>query len=202
MWVGLTGGIGSGKSTVACAFAALGVPVLDADALAHTLTAPQGAALPAIRARWGDAVFDAHGQLERAQLRQRVFAQPQEKRALERILHPLIFQALQTARDTTPLAGAYGIMDIPLLAEVPVFQTLTDRILVVDAAENIQIARVMARNGLTADAVRAIMAQQASRQQRLALADDVIHNEDNLATLQAAVARLHRQYQALCTDTP
>ncbi|MCP2040915.1 dephospho-CoA kinase [Neisseria sp. HSC-16F19] len=202
MWVGLTGGIGSGKSAATAAFAALGVPVLDADALARALTAPQGAALPAIRTTWGDGLFNEQGELDRDALRQRVFRQPEEKEKLERILHPLIFQALQEARDNTPTPLGYGIMDIPLLIEAPQFQALVERIVVIDAEESTQIARVMARNGLTTDAVRAIMAQQAERSRRLAAADDVIRNEGSLDDLQAAVGRLHRFYQTLSAATP
>ena len=202
MWVGLTGGIGSGKSAATAIFAALGAPVLDADALARALTAPKGAALPAIRATWGDTLFDEQGELNRDALRQRVFRQPREKEKLERILHPLIFQALQNTRDCTPTPLGYGIMDIPLLIEAPQFQTLVERIVVIDAEESTQLARVMARNGLTADAVRAIMAQQADRSRRLAAADDVIRNEGSLDDLRASVERLHRFYQTLSAATP
>lgn len=202
MWVGLTGGIGSGKSAAAAAFAALGVPVLDADALARSLTAPGGAALSAIRDIFGDELFDGQGHLLRDALRLKVFRHPQAKAQLERILHPLVFQSLQAARERTPAPHGYGIMDIPLLIEAPEFQTLIDRIAVIDADETTQVARVMARSGLTADAVRAIMAQQADRKRRLAAADDLIRNDGSLADLQAAIGRLHRFYQTLSAAAP
>ena len=197
LWVGLTGGIGSGKSTVAALFAAHQVPVIDADAIARALTAPGGGALPAIRAQWGDAVFDASGQLDRARLRQAVFEQPAQKQQLEALLHPLIFTAIRAAQQQAHAPHGYGVVEIPLLVEAPQFQDLVGRILVVDTAEPLQIERVKQRSQLSDAAVRAIMAQQASRQQRLAVADDVLPNHDNHQALQTAVARLHQQYQAL-----
>ena len=197
LWVGLTGGIGSGKSTVAARFASHGVPVLDADAIAHTLTAANGAALPAIRAHWGDAVFNAAGQLNRAALRQRVFADATQKQQLESLLHPLIFDAIQAAQQHTALPQGYGMVEIPLLTEIPRFRQLVQRILVVDVAEPLQIERVKQRSQLSDAAVAAIMAQQASRQQRLAIADDVLANHGDLSALHAAADQLHQYYTAL-----
>ncbi len=192
-WLGLTGGIGSGKSAAARAFADLGVPVIDTDAIAHALTAADGAALPAIHHQFGAAVFQPDGNLNRAALRQQVFDHPEQKQALERILHPMIFQAVQTAQRQTA-ASTYGVVEIPLLAEAPLFQRLVDRVLLIDCPESCQIARVAARSGLNEAAIRAIIAQQASRQQRLALADDVIVNDGSPDQLRAAVARLHHGY--------
>lgn len=195
-WVGLTGGIGSGKSTVAAQLAGYGVPVIDADALARQLTQAGGAALPAIRAHWGDAVFHNDGSLNRNALREQVFSQAAHKQHLEALLHPLIFDAIQAAQRATPAHIAYGVADIPLLAEVPVFRQLVERIAVVDAAPALQQQRVQQRNGLNEAAIRAIMAQQADRAARLALADDIIDNNGSLAQLADTVAQLHRRYQA------
>lgn len=197
LWVGLTGGIGSGKSLVAAHFSALGAPVIDADAIARALTQSGGAALPLIHAHWGDAVFDPHGQLDRTALRRLVFEHPAQKRQLEALLHPLIFSAIQAAQQQAATPCGYGIVEIPLLIEATHFQTLVARILVVDCPEPLQAKRVMQRSGLDKAAVHAIMAQQASRQQRLAVADDVVVNDGNLDDLHAAIARLHHHYQTL-----
>lgn len=197
-WVGLTGGIGSGKSTVARLFGQHGIPIIDADAIARTLTAPGGVALPAIRQQWGDAVFDQRGHLDRDQMRRRVFEAPTQKKQLEALLHPMIYQAIATEQGR--YQQHYGMVEIPLLTEAPQFQKLVQRILVVDITEPEQIKRVIQRNNLPEAAVRAIMAQQATRQQRLAIADDVINNDGNLAKLTAAVAQLHRHYQSLAQN--
>jgi len=195
--VGLTGGIGSGKSTVADCFAALGVPVIDTDVLARDLTAPGGGALDAIRAAFGDTVMQADRSLDRAALRRRVFADAGARRQLEAILHPRIRQAVELK--LAALAGSYALVVIPLLVETGGYRDLLNRVLVVDCPEALQIARVVARSGLTPDEVKAILAAQASRAARLAAADDVIVNAASPESLPAQVATLHQHYQILAS---
>jgi len=193
--VGLTGGIGSGKSTVADCFAALGVPVIDTDVIARDLTAPGGAALEAIRAAFGETVMQADGALDRAALRRRVFADTTARHQLEVILHPRIRQVVGQMLAT--LTAPYALIVIPLLVETGGYLDVLNRVLVVDCPEEVQIARVMARNGLTQDEVNAILAAQAGRADRLAAADDVIVNTGMPAALRAEVATLHQRYLAL-----
>jgi dephospho-CoA kinase len=201
MWVvGLTGGIGSGKSTVADSFAAHGVPVIDTDAIARDLTAPGGAALEAIRAAFGEAAMQADGTLDRAALRRRVFADSASRHSLEAILHPLIRQRVEQALVT--LTAPYALIVIPLLVETGAYQDMLNRVLVVDCPEDLQIARVMARSGLTRDEVTAILAAQAGRAERLAVADDVIVNTAPPEALRTQVATLHRRYLAFSTTFP
>jgi len=193
--VGLTGGIGSGKSTVADCFAALGVPVIDTDVIARDLTASSGAALEAIRAVFGEAVMQPDGTLDRAALRRRVFAAAAARRQLEAILHPRIRQVVGQTLAT--LTAPYALIVIPLLVETGGYRDVLNRVLVVDCPEEVQIARVMARNGLTQDEVKAILAAQVGRADRLAAADDVIVNTATPAALRAEVATLHQRYLAL-----
>lgn len=193
--VGLTGGIGSGKSTVADCFAARGVPIVDTDVLARELTASEGPALEAIRAAFGDSVMPADGNLDRAALRRRVFADVDARRQLEAILHPLIRHRVERARER--LTAPYVLIVIPLLVETAGYRDMLDRILVVDCSEDLQIARVMARSGLDRDEVEAILAAQACRADRLAVADDVIDNSGAPEDLDAQVASLHQRYQRL-----
>lgn len=190
--VGLTGGIGSGKSTVADLFVGAGAGLVDTDAIAHELTAPDGAAMPAIAAAFGAAVLTPTGALDRAAMRQRVFADAGARQQLEAILHPMIRQ-LSDARclaATTP----YVVLAVPLLVESGTYRARCDRVVVVDCPESLQIERVMARNGLAADQVRAIMAAQATRADRLAAADDVVLNDGGLTKLYEQVERLHLNY--------
>lgn len=196
--VGLTGGIGSGKSAAATCFAALGVPVVDTDAIAQALTADGGAALPAIRAAFGAAVLTAAGTLDRAVLRRRVFASSAERIRLEAILHPLIYaaSAAQVRRATAADAG-YVILVVPLLVEAQGYRERVDRVAVVDCPAETQVARVMARSGLERAEVLAIMAAQAGRTARLALADDVIDNTAGLPELQQKIAALHLKYRQM-----
>ena len=194
--VGLTGGIGSGKSAVADRLAALGATIIDADRLAHELTAPGGAAMPAIAAAFGPEVVAPDGSLDRAVVRQRVFADPVARRTLESILHPLI-RAEARRRCALPDAAPYRVLVVPLLVETQAYRGEVDRVLVVDCPEEIQIARVMARNGFDEAGVRAIMATQASREARLAAADDVLSNDDGWEALEASVIALHQKYLAL-----
>jgi dephospho-CoA kinase len=195
--VGLTGGIGSGKSTVARAFEAHGVEVVDADALAHGLTAPGGAAIPALRAAFGDEVIDASGALDRARMRRIAFADASARRRLEAILHPMI--RAETDRLARSARSPYLILMIPLLVESGDPRARCDRVLVVDCPEEEQIRRVIARSGLPRADVEAIMATQASRAARLAAADDVVDNAGEPAGIDAQVAMLHRRYLDLAS---
>jgi dephospho-CoA kinase len=197
--IGLTGGIGSGKSTVARAFEALGVEVIDADALAHRLTAPGGAAIPAIRAAFGDEAIDASGALERARMRRIAFADVHARKRLEAILHPLI--RAETERLALAARSPYVILMIPLLVESGDPRARCDRVLVVDCPEEEQIRRVMARSGLARGEVETVMVNQVSRADRLAAADDVVDNAGAPAAIDAQVAALHREYLGLAADT-
>lgn len=198
--VGLTGGIGSGKSAVADLFAAQGARIIDADVIAHALTAPQGAAMPAIRAAFGAAMVTPQGALDRAAMRARVFAKPQERQRLEAILHPLI--RAETDRQIAASVGLapYVVLVIPLLVESGTYRGRVDRVAVVDCPEATQISRVMTRNGLSQREVERIMQTQATRDQRLAVADDLIDNGGGLAALAPQVGRLHTKYLELAGD--
>jgi dephospho-CoA kinase len=196
--VALTGGIGSGKSTVADCFARHGVRVSDADAISHALTAPGGDALPAIRASFGHGIIDEQGRLDRDALRKQVFADSAARQRLEQILHPMIRARMLAESDDT--ASPYALLVIPLLLETGQ-DSLADRILVVDLPESEQIARVRQRSGLDPAEIRRIIAAQASRSQRLAAADDVIDNSGGRETLDDAVARLHACYLRLATES-
>lgn len=196
--VGLTGGIGSGKSAVGDLFAARGVTVVDTDAIAHALTAPGGLAMPAIRAEFGDSVASADGALDRAAMRAIVFADASARKRLEAILHPMIgseserlLSASEGKKDTP-----YAILMVPLLIESGNYRDRVDRVAVVDCTEETQIARVISRNGLARSEVERILAAQATRAQRLAAADDVIDNDGALAELAPQIERLHLDYLA------
>ncbi len=190
--IGLTGGIGSGKSTVANLFAACGADIVDTDVISHQLTGPNGAAMAAIAAQFGPQYVDQRGALQRARMRECIFNDPAAKRLLENILHPQIMaHAMQAvAHSTTP----YTLLVAPLLFDNPLFQQPVQRTLVVDCPEALQISRVMERSQLSADMVRTIIAQQTPRATRLLRADDVLHNENDLANLQTQVAALHQHY--------
>ena len=191
--IGLTGGIGSGKSTVARRFAALGALVVDTDAVAHALTAPGGAAIAAIATAFGPDMIAADGAMDRAKMRALVFAQPAQRQRLEAILHPMIADATR-AQASRASAGQAIVFDVPLLTESGTWRARVDRIVVVDCAEATQVARVVQRSGWTADAVERTIAQQASRAQRRAIADAVIVNED------LALAQLEAEVDALWAD--
>ncbi|MRN37693.1 dephospho-CoA kinase [Neisseria sp. N95_16] len=193
VWVGLTGGIGSGKSQAAAEFIALGVLHIDADALSRSLTADNGKALPAIRETIGAHVFESEGRLNRAALREEVFRRPQTKAMLEALMFPLILQEIRLQQAQYQDA-IYGIIDVPLLVENPPFLALVQRVLVIDVDETTQIERVKQRNSLSEDEIRRIMASQASRRERLLHADDVIKNDGNLNELAEKIQRLHRYY--------
>jgi dephospho-CoA kinase len=196
--VGLTGGIGSGKSAAADEFARLGAAVIDSDRIAHELTAPGGAAMPAIVARFGADMQAADGRLDRQRMRERVFADPGERRALEALLHPLIREQSDAAVVAAFDAGApYAVLVVPLLIESTDFRKRVDRVLVVDAAPETCIERVARRSGLSREATLAIMATQATRSARLAAADDVIVNGGSLDAMIGEVRQLHASYLAL-----
>ena len=190
--VGLTGGIGSGKSAAADEFAALGASVVDTDAIARELTDKGGAALAHIERLFGAAFLDASGAMNRKKMRDHVFADAAAKQALENLLHPLIRD--ESARRIAAASGPYVVHVVPLLLESPGYRSRVDRVLVVDASEQAQLARVCARSGLSADEVRAIMRTQLSRAERLAGADDVIDNSGSLDALRKQVGALHQKY--------
>jgi dephospho-CoA kinase len=194
--VGLTGGIGCGKSTVAKLFAGHGAGIIDTDAISRCLTQSGGEAIEAIRAEFGNDYITAEGSLDRARMRQLIFADADAKRRLERILHPLILEQARLQLDQLQ-DRPYVIIAVPLLPESPAFRQLTRRILVVDCAESTQIARVITRSRMNEAEVRAIIAQQTPREQRLQIADDVILNEAGLDSLAEQVAALHRIYSAM-----
>ena len=193
--IGLTGGIGSGKSTLAQLLVARGVDLIDADALSRQLTAAHGAAMPDIEKEFGPAFMAADGSLARERMRQLVFSQPKARLRLQALLHPRILAALteqemQLINQGKPLV----VLDIPLLVESAHWRQKVDRVLVVDCSQNTQIRRVMQRSGMAAEAVQAIMATQASREQRLAAADWVVANDsDDIGKLrlQAQAIQLH-----------
>jgi dephospho-CoA kinase len=192
--VGLTGGIGSGKSAVSARFETLGIAVVDADQASRTVVQPGQPALAAIAERFGKGILGSDGGLDRALLRQKIFADPAEREWLEKLLHPRIaieiFSGLQAA--TSP----YALLVSPLLLEARQ-DTLANRVLVVDVRESTQLARTMARDANSEQQVRAIMAAQIGRDARLARADDVIRNEGSLAELHAQVDALHGCYLEL-----
>ena len=193
--IGLTGGIGSGKTTVANMFAERDASIVDTDVIAHSLTAPGGPAMPAIIAEFGPEFADASGALDRARMRQLVFADAGAKARLEAILHPRIRDGALAAGAAA--TGSYVIYAVPLLVESGTWRSRVARVLVIDCREEVQIARVMARNNLPESQVLAIMAAQASRAQRLAAADDIIENNDGIAALGPQIDRLHALYMKI-----
>jgi dephospho-CoA kinase len=195
--VGLTGGIGSGKSEVAGQFAALGVPIADADVAAHAVTAKNEAGYRAVVAAFGERALAADGNLDRAWLRETVFADPEARKRLEAILHPLVRDQLD--REVAGWRGAYGMLVVPLLLERGGARSRVDRVLVIDCPEDEQVRRVTLRSGLSEQDVRAIMATQLSREARLAQADDVIDNGGPRSALAPQVASLHAFYSDLAT---
>jgi dephospho-CoA kinase len=194
--VGLTGGIGSGKSTVANLFAARGVPLVDTDVIAHRITAPHGIAMPHIAAEFGVAFVAADGSLDRARMRTLVFSDETARKRLEGITHPLI--RAETEREERAAQGPYVIVVVPLLVESGTWKNRVNRVLTVDCSVDTQIARVMSRNGFSREQVLAIIGRQATREARLAAADDVIVNDNQpLEELEAQVNAHHRAYLSL-----
>lgn len=193
--VGLTGGIGSGKSTVAALFTELGVPVIDTDAISHQLTQPGGAAILAIRSVFGNEYIDATGALDRVRMRQLVFSDEGAKHKLEKILHPLIFAQAKSEAESS--SAPYVLFVIPLLFETGDFKRWLHRTVTVDCSEDTQVTRVASRKGMSESLVRAIMAQQLSRPKRLQLTDDTIKNEGDLTSLREQVIELNQHYLKL-----
>ena len=189
--VGLTGGIGSGKSAAADEFGRLGATIVDTDAIAHQLTQKGGPAVEKISSAFG-ADFVAHGAMDRKKMRDHVFNNPAERKKLEALLHPMIREESQ--RRIAASTGPYVVHVVPLLVESRDFQARFDRILVVDSPEELQIQRVRSRSGLSADEIRAIIASQAPRAERLAAADDVIDNSGTIDALRQQVFALHQKY--------
>lgn len=193
--IGLTGGIGSGKSTVAGFLGALGAALIDSDAIARRLAQPGGAAIDALRQAFGPDAIDAQGGLDRARMREIVFADPAAKARLEAILHPLI--GLECDRQALAAGGRHLVFDVPLLVESGRWRQRVDRVLVVDCRVETQVARVVQRSGWTAEAVQAVIAQQASREARRAAADAVLFNEGlALTELEAEVRALWASWTA------
>ena len=193
--VGLTGGIGSGKSAAADEFARLGAVVVDTDAISHRLTGAGGAAVPAIREAFGAGFVLPSGAMDRKRMRERVFADAAAKKALEALLHPMIREASE--REIAAASGPYVVYVVPLLVESGDHRRRVDRVLVVDCPEATQIARVRTRSGLSQDEALAVVRSQASRAERLAAADDVIDNSGTLDDLRRQVAVLHARYAAM-----
>jgi dephospho-CoA kinase len=192
--VGLTGGVASGKSTVAALFAARGAPVLDTDVIAREVVEPGQPALEALVESQGDGILDGEGRLDRARLRDRLFADEALRREVEGILHPAIRAELD--RQSAAAGGPYQVFVIPLLVEAK-WHRAVDRVLVVDCSEEEQIRRLMARDGETRAAAARMLAAQATRAERLAAADDVIDNGPETADLPGQVERLDRKYREL-----
>jgi dephospho-CoA kinase len=192
--VGLTGGVASGKSTVAALFAARGVPVLDTDVIAREVVEPGRPALDALVASQGRRILGADGRLDRAELRRRLFGDEAVRREVEGILHPAIMAELR--RQSAAAGGPYQVFVIPLLVEAKLRQTV-DRILVVDCPEEEQIRRLRARDGESREAAARMLAAQAARDERLAAADDVVDNGGEAADLPGQVERLDRQYREM-----
>jgi dephospho-CoA kinase len=198
--VGLTGGIGSGKSTVADLFAALGVRIVDTDLISHQLTQTGGAAIPAIRNTFGTQLVTDQGALDRSRMRELVFSSPEEKKRLEAILHPLIYA--QTRDQAASASEApYTMIVVPLLFESGRYTDWLQRVITVDCPEEAQIARTTQRSRLDEAAVRAIMAQQLDREARLTLADEVILNSGSLDDLKTQVVGIHRRLSALAAES-
>lgn len=192
--VGLTGGVASGKSAACARLAALGVPIVDADVVAREVVEPGEPALAEVVARFGPAVLGVDGRLDRAALRARVFADPGERRALEGILHPRIRERMRAQAEAA--AGPYVVLAIPLLAESGASYAWLDVVVVIDVPEAVQLQRLVARDRSNASLARAMIAAQAPREHRLALADEVIDNGGTLEDLHAAVDALHRRLLA------
>jgi dephospho-CoA kinase len=197
--VGLTGGIGSGKTLVANMFGAKGAAIIDTDHIAHQLTNVEGAALPAIQSQFGTDFLTPEGAMDRTRMRDHVFANPAAKRLLESILHPMI--RMETARAASQASGDYLLFVVPLLVESGTWKDQVSRILVVDCPEDLQVKRVVQRNGLSESQVQAIIATQATRAARRAVADDIILNDGDAALLEPEIDRLHTLYVSLAKGT-
>ncbi len=193
--IGLTGGIGSGKTRAADSFRELGIEIIDTDQIAHELTRSAGKAISPIRIAFGDCFILDDGSLDRSAMRRLVFSDETARHRLESILHPLIYQ--ETLQRLPLIQSEYGIVVVPLLLEIDGYLKLVDRVLVIDCPESLQISRTMLRSKLSEQEVRDVMAVQCSRDERLAQADDVIVNDSGEQHLQRQVEELHRKYLML-----
>ncbi len=198
--VGLTGGIGSGKSSAARIFEDLGAAIVDTDQIAHELTRPGGAAIALIQQEFGADYLAADGGLDRAKMRQLAFSNEEARRKLEAILHPLIRR--ESRARIAAAQQPYVVVVVPLLLETGAYRDLINRVLVVDCDEALQIARTMGRSGLSAEEVRAIIAAQLPRAERLAQADEVLHNDNDIEALRRQTEALHARYLALARQNP
>lgn len=198
--IGLTGGIGCGKTSAADLLAELGAEIIDSDEIAHRLTCPGGIAIEPIRRAFDSGFITPDGALDRGKMRALAFSDPQARRRLEAILHPLIRK--EAAKSVAASEAPYVLLVVPLLLETGAYRKIIDRLLVVDCTEETQIARTMARSRIPREEVLAIMATQASRKARLAAADDVIANDGDLESLQRQVAALHEKYLVLARQAP
>lgn len=196
-FVGLTGGIGSGKSTVATLFSDLGVPVVDTDTISHQLTQADGTAIHSIRTQFGDVFINAQGALDRVKMRELVFSDATARQSLEHILHPLILAQAKAQAEASP--APYVLLVIPLLFETNSYQMWLDHTVTVDCTEEAQINRATKRSGLSRQTVLAIMAQQLPRTQRVKLATDIISNDGDLIDLHKQVSQLHLRLLNLAT---
>ena len=193
--VGLTGGIGSGKSVAAAEFGRLGATVVDTDAIAYALTQAGGAAVAQVRRLFGDDFVDATGAMDRAKMRALAFRDPAAKKQLEQLLHPMI--RAESERRIAAASGPYVVHVVPLLVESPGYRQRVARVLVVDCPDDLQVERVRQRSSLAEDEVRRIIASQAKREARLTAADDVIDNSSSLDALHKQVRELHAKYLEL-----
>jgi len=192
--IGLTGGIASGKSTIASFFADLGVPVIDTDVIAREVVAKGAPALDEIRTEFGDEVFDVDGMLDRKRMRNLVFSDDSKRRQLEGVLHPRIREAALNQAEA--VTDPYMIIVVPLLVESPMKEFM-DRVLVVDCSEEVQLSRLLARDTENDEQARRIIAAQASRNERLAIADDVVLNDAALDQTRTRIEALHKNYLEL-----
>ena len=197
--IGVTGGLGSGKTAVSQAFARLGATVIDTDEISRALTAVDGAALPMLREAFGDSIFSADGSLNRKALRTLILNDSVAKSRLESILHPMILQ--EVTNQLARVNDSFVMIVVPLLVETGAYDNILDRVLVVDCDEATQVQRALARGGWDKSEIRAMMAKQASRQTRLKQADDVINNEGGIEALTAQVAVLNEKYRELARQS-
>ena len=198
--IGLTGGIGSGKSAAAELFGGFGATVVDTDAIAHELTRPGGAAIPEVRRLFGDGCIAPDGAMDRRKVRELVFSDPSAKARLEGLLHPMIRAESQRRIAAGAASAPYVVHVVPLLVESDDYRSRVQRVLVVDCTEAVQVERVMKRSGLAEAEVHRIIAAQAPRAARLAAADDVIDNSGPLAALEPQVRALHERYRPLAAE--
>lgn len=198
--VGLTGGVGSGKSTIAAMLSGRGAGVVDADVISHELTQAGGVAIKPLCAAFGERAIAADGSLDRAHMRNLVFSDPTARRQLEALLHPMIRLAMRERAAAVAGGSPYVVFVVPLLVESGNWRGNVDRVLLVDCSEATQIARVCARTAIDEATARAIISSQASRQQRLSVADDVVMNEAPLGEIERKMERLHRAYLQHAAD--